>query len=129
MLQAASQQPGVFFGKKPNFDAYESNTGEGLGIVAQMGVLRQTFMDDKQAAIDEENRQQQANLQQEAKDEEAYLGGVKQQCVDGEAMYVRRKEDRGKERAGIAEAVRVLQKSAAAISAVAPPAFVQLKLS
>merc|ERR1719482_596300 len=163
LLQQAAKQPG-FHG------TYESKTDEGLGIVAQMGVLRQTFMDDKQAAIDEENRlqqafqglmtektaqlqalveerdgqqaelaavsqeigekeQQQANLQQEAKDEEAYLGGVKQQCVDGEAMYVRRKEDRGKERAGIAEAVRVLQESAAAISAVAPPAFVQLKLS
>jgi len=172
LLQQAAKQPGGgFFGKKPGFHGtYESKTDEGLGIVAQMGVLRQTFMDDKQAAIDEENRlqqafqalmtektaqlqalveerdgqqaelaavsqeigekeQQQANLQQEAKDEEAYLGGVKQQCVDGEAMYVRRKEDRGKERAGIAEAVRVLQESAAAISAVAPPAFVQLKLS
>jgi hypothetical protein len=62
LLQQAQTQPGGgFFGKKPGFhDAYESKTDEGLGIVAQMGVLRQTFMDDKQAAIDEENRLQQA---------------------------------------------------------------------
>merc|ERR1719478_653038 len=149
LQQAQTQQGGGFFGKKPGFhDAYESKTDEGLGIVAQMGVLRQTFMDDKQAAIDEENRlqqafqalmtektgalqslvqerdgqqaelaavqqeigekeQTQANLQQAARDEEAYLASVKQQCADGSAMYKRRQEDRGAERAGIAEAVRV----------------------
>jgi chromosome segregation ATPase len=62
LLQQAQAQPsGGFFGKKPGFhDQYESKTDEGLGIVSQMGVLRQTFMDDKQAAIDEENRLQQA---------------------------------------------------------------------
>merc|ERR1719310_2056842 len=35
---------------------YEASTGEGLNIVDQMTVLGETFMDDKQSAIDEENR-------------------------------------------------------------------------
>lgn len=58
--QAQQQNPG-FFGKKPSFhDTYEASTDEGLGIVAQMQVLQQTFTEDKQSAIDEENRLQQA---------------------------------------------------------------------
>merc|ERR1719478_1146974 len=146
LQQAQTQQGGGFFGKKPGFhDAYESKTDEGLGIVAQMGVLRQTFMDDKQAAIDEENRlqqafqglmtektaqlqalveerdgqqaelaavsqeigekeQQQANKEQAARDEEAYLASVQQQCADGEAIYEQRTKDRSAEKAGISEA-------------------------
>merc|ERR1719310_2495230 len=35
---------------------YEASTGEGLNIVDQMRVLGETFMEDKQSAIDEENR-------------------------------------------------------------------------
>merc|ERR1719298_176520 len=158
------QQGGGFFGKKPGFhDAYESKTEEGLGVVAQMGVLRQTFMDDKQAAIDEENRlqqafqqlmkektaqlealvqerdaqqaqlnqvqqeigekeQQQANFEQEA--EEAYLASVQQQCADGEAIYEQRTKDRSAEKAGISEAMGVLQQGAASMQAVS---FVQLR--
>merc|ERR1719478_1195287 len=153
-------------GTKAGFhDAYESKTDEGLGIVAQMGVLRQTFMDDKQAAIDEENRlqqafqqlmkektaqlealvqerdaqqaqlnqvqqeigekeQQQANFEQEAKDEEAYLASVQQQCADGEAIYEQRTKDRSAEKAGISEAMGVLQQGSASMQAVS---FVQLK--
>jgi len=58
--QQQQQNPG-FFGKKPSFhDTYEASTDEGLGIVAQMQVLQQTFTEDKQSAIDEENRLQQA---------------------------------------------------------------------
>merc|ERR1719310_61742 len=34
----------------------EASTGEGLNIVDQMRVLGETFMEDKQSAIDEENR-------------------------------------------------------------------------
>jgi hypothetical protein len=166
LQQAQTQQGGGFFGKKPGFhDAYESKTDEGLGIVAQMGVLRQTFMDDKQAAIDEENRlqqafqqlmkekteqlealvqerdtqqaelnqvqqeigekeQQQANFEQEAKDEEAYLASVQQQCADGEAIYEQRTKDRSAEKAGISEAMGVLQQGSAAMQAVS---FVQLR--
>merc|ERR1719197_2188557 len=80
LLQQAQAQPtGGFFGKKPGFhDAYESKTDEGLGIVAQMGVLRQTFMDDKQAAIDEENRLQQA-FQQLMKEKTAQLEALVQE--------------------------------------------------
>ena len=166
LQQAQAQNGGGFFGKKPGFhDAYESKTDEGLGVVAQMGVLRQTFMDDKQAAIDEENRlqqafqqlmkektaqlealvqerdaqqaqlnqvqqeigekeQQQANFEQEAKDEEAYLASVQQQCADGEAIYEQRTKDRSAEKAGISEAMGVLQQGSAAMQAVS---FVQLK--
>jgi len=166
LQQAQAQNGGGFFGKKPGFhDAYESKTEEGLGVVAQMGVLRQTFMDDKQAAIDEENRlqqafqqlmkektaqlealvqerdaqqaqlnqvqqeigekeQQQANFEQEAKDEEAYLASVQQQCADGEAIYEQRTKDRSAEKAGISEAMGVLQQGSAAMQAVS---FVQLK--
>ena len=166
LQQAQAQNGGGFFGKKPGFhDAYESKTDEGLGVVAQMGVLRQTFMDDKQAAIDEENRlqqafqqlmkekteqlealvqerdaqqaqlnqvqqeigekeQQQANFEQEAKDEEAYLASVQQQCADGEAIYEQRTKDRSAEKAGISEAMGVLQQGAASMQAVS---FVQLK--
>jgi len=166
LQQAQAQNGGGFFGKKPGFhDAYESKTDEGLGVVAQMGVLRQTFMDDKQAAIDEENRlqqafqqlmkekteqlealvqerdaqqaqlnqvqqeigekeQQQANFEQEAKDEEAYLASVQQQCADGEAIYQQRTKDRSAEKAGISEAMGVLQQGAASMQAVS---FVQLK--
>merc|ERR1719359_2413268 len=165
LQQAQRQGGGGFFGKKPGFhDAYESKTDEGLGIVAQMGVLRQTFMDDKQAAIDEENRlqqafqqlmkekteqlealvqerdaqqaqlnqvqqeigekeQQQANFEQEAKDEEAYLASVQQQCADGEAIYEQRTKDRSAEKAGISEAMGVLQQGAASMQAVS---FVQI---
>merc|ERR1719352_1986206 len=168
LLQQAQTQPtGGFFGKKPGFhDAYESKTDEGLGVVAQMGVLRQTFMDDKQAAIDEENRlqqafqqlmkekteqlealvqerdaqqaqlnqvqqeigekeQQQANFEQEAKDEEAYLASVQQQCADGEAIYQQRTKDRSAEKAGISEAMGVLQQGSASMQAVS---FLQLGL-
>jgi len=166
LQQAQAQNGGGFFGKKPGFhDAYESKTDEGLGVVAQMGVLRQTFMDDKQAAIDEENRlqqafqqlmkekteqlealvqerdaqqaqlnqvqqeigekeQQQANFEQEAKDEEAYLASVQQQCADGEAIYEQRTKDRSAEKAGISEAMGVLQQGSASMQAVS---FVQLK--
>jgi len=166
LQQAQAQNGGGFFGKKPGFhDAYESKTEEGLGVVAQMGVLRQTFMDDKQAAIDEENRlqqafqqlmkektaqlealvqerdaqqaqlnqvqqeigekeQQQANFEQEAKDEEAYLASVQQQCADGEAIYEQRTKDRSAEKAGISEAMGVLQQGSASMQAVS---FVQLK--
>merc|ERR1719172_369852 len=41
----------------PN-DRYQANTGEGLNIGDQMKVLAETFMEDKQSAIDEENRLQ-----------------------------------------------------------------------
>jgi ABC-type transporter Mla subunit MlaD len=44
-------------GKGP-FDTYKDSSGEALGIVDQVKVLAQTFAEDKQSAIDEENRLQ-----------------------------------------------------------------------
>merc|ERR1719199_974158 len=71
-----------------------------------------------------EKEQQQANFEQEAKDEEAYLASVQQQCADGEAIYEQRTKDRSAEKAGISEAMGVLQQGAASMQAVS---FVQLK--
>jgi len=42
----------------PQFDRYSAKTTEGLNIVDQMKILGETFMEDKQSAIDEENRLQ-----------------------------------------------------------------------
>merc|ERR1719311_835438 len=51
-VQSFLQQPTV----SSMSNRYEASTGEGLNIVDQMRVLGETFMDDKQSAIDEENR-------------------------------------------------------------------------
>merc|ERR1719335_1357403 len=40
------------------FDRYQAKTTEGLNIVDQMKILGETFQEDKQSAIDEENRLQ-----------------------------------------------------------------------
>merc|ERR1719420_222790 len=40
------------------FDRHQAKTGEALGIVDQMKLLGETFAEDKQSAIDEENRLQ-----------------------------------------------------------------------
>merc|ERR1719262_912289 len=42
----------------PQFDRYQAKTTEGLNIVDQMKILGETFQEDKQSAIDEENRLQ-----------------------------------------------------------------------
>merc|ERR1719326_1078612 len=72
-----------------------------------------------------EKEQQQSNFEQEAKDEEAYLASVQQQCADGQAIYEQRTKDRSAEKAGISEAMGVLQQGSASMQAVS---FLQLGL-
>merc|ERR1719160_1300609 len=49
---------GSFLSESGPFDRYSAKTTEGLNIVDQMKILGETFMEDKQSAIDEENRLQ-----------------------------------------------------------------------
>merc|ERR1719316_613581 len=48
-LQSDAEQP-------TEFNRYESKSGEASNIVDQMKLLADTFAEDKQSAIDEENR-------------------------------------------------------------------------
>jgi len=119
LQQAQAQGGGGFFGKKPGFhDAYEGKTDEGLGIVAQMGVLKQTFMDDKQAAIDEENRLQEAFQQlmaektaqlqalvQERDAQQAQLNAVQQEIGEKEQQQTNLEQE-AKDEEGYLASVR-----------------------
>lgn len=65
-------QPKVFsLIQQPNLDRYQASTGEAGNIVDQMKVLEETFEEDKQSAIDEENKLQQVyvTLMTEKKDQ------------------------------------------------------------
>merc|ERR1719387_2897845 len=48
----------AFLAESGPFDRYESKSSEGFNIVDQMKILGETFSEDKQSAIDEENRLQ-----------------------------------------------------------------------
>jgi len=120
--QAQQQQqqqaaPG-FFGKKPGFhDTYEAATDEGLNIVAQMQVLQQTFTEDKQSAIDEENRLQQA-FETLLKEKEAQLEALTAELAAQQASLNAVNQEIGEKETAKANAEHELKDEEAYLSSV-----------
>merc|ERR1719506_2730911 len=91
------QTTDAFLQSQENGDRYGAMTGDALNIVDQMKILQDTFVEDKQSAIDEENKLQNmySNLMQEKTellnslikerdDRQATLNAVNQEIAEKE---------------------------------------------
>merc|ERR1719399_2627002 len=102
-----------FLEQPTEFNRYSGKTEEAGDIVSQMKQLADTFADDKQSAIDEENRLKKLfdglmKEKTELKDETEYLATTKESCEKTAALFAMRKRDREEERVAVGEAIKVL---------------------
>merc|ERR1719506_483367 len=91
------QTTDAFLQSQENGDRYGAKTGDALNIVDQMKILQDTFVEDKQSAIDEENKLQNMyttlmqektellnSLIKERDDRQATLNAVNQEIAEKE---------------------------------------------
>merc|ERR1719420_1979921 len=98
-------------------DRYGAKTGEAFNIVDQMQVLADTFAEDKQSAIDEENRLQEmyATLMQEKTE---LLNSLLKEKAENEATLNQVNQDIGEQETQKANAEAELKDEQAYLSAV-----------
>jgi chromosome segregation ATPase len=101
----------------PGNDRYSAKTGEGLNIVDQMQVLADTFAEDKQSAIDEENKlsEMYATLMKEKTD---LLNSLLKEKAENEATLNQVNQDIGEQETQKANAEAELKDEQAYLSAV-----------
>merc|ERR1719393_624907 len=98
------------------YDRYEAKTGDALDIVSQMKVLGETFQEDKENAIDEENRLNGLytelmtekttllnSLITERNEQQAILNAVNQDIAEQESAKANAEAERKDEQAYLAQ--------------------------
>jgi DNA repair exonuclease SbcCD ATPase subunit len=110
----------------PQFDRYQAKTTEGLNIVDQMKILGETFQEDKQSAIDEENRLQKmydelmkekaemlASLTAERNERQGVLNQVNQDIAEQETAKANAESELKDEQAYLAQTSKTCADTAA----------------
>jgi len=110
----------------PQFDRYSAKTGEALNIVDQMKILGETFQEDKQSAIDEENRLQKmynelmkektellSALTKERDERQAVLNQVNQDIAEQETAKANAEAELKDEQAYLAQTTKTCDDTAA----------------